>query len=62
MLAVTICVCTYTTQVPDMGVDDVAVAVQDAYANQKLWATRTVKVFIVLIARCSIISVTVEIM
>lgn len=27
-----------------MGGEDVDVAVQDAYANQKLWATRTVKV------------------
>ena len=27
-----------------MGVEDVAVAVQDAYNNQKLWADKTVKV------------------
>jgi hypothetical protein len=27
-----------------MGADDVDVAVQDAYANQKLWAATTVKV------------------
>ena len=27
-----------------MGAEDVAVAVQDAYANQKLWAATTVKV------------------
>ena len=32
------------TQVPDMGAEDVAVAVQDAYSNQKLWANTTVKV------------------
>ena len=31
-------------QVPDMGAEDVDVAVQDAYANQKLWAATTVKV------------------
>ena len=31
-------------QVPDMGAEDVDVAVQDAYANQKLWAAMTVKV------------------
>ena len=31
-------------QVPDMGGEDMDVAVQDAYAKQKLWAATTVKV------------------
>ena len=34
----------FCLQVPDMGAEDVDVAVQDAYANQKLWAATTVKV------------------
>lgn len=29
-----------------MGADDVDVAVQDAYANQKLWGATTVKVLL----------------
>ena len=32
-----------------MGAEDVAVAVQDAYTNQKLWAAQTVKVSTVIV-------------
>lgn len=30
-----------------MGAEDVAVAVQDAYAHQKSWAAKTVKVCVI---------------